>query len=308
MRLLVTGGSGYGNTVMTLPLLQVLHGMGHEVTLLLEPKWKDVTELFDNHPAIKAVLTNREGLAPEWDYVVQTIWRQQRSKLFPSVDEYKVDPEELKKGRHEIDVNLDAARKLGWKGDAPFPKLYASWDLRSDRPIVVCPGDVYACRANSFSVHQKTYGEERKSWPHWQELVGLLQSKDVPIVFLGHKEEGQPWMEKHECQMGTLSIGGARDLLASARLVISTDGGLAHIAAALGKPTIVLFGPTLESKSLPRGEGGKVKMVTNEKCGCRPCQYTKRWDPCKTWVCMSGLMPEVVLAEAREALCSPSSS
>jgi heptosyltransferase-2 len=54
------------------------------------------------------------------------------------------------------------------------------------------------------------------------------------------------------------------------KVFIGCDTGLSHIAAALGVPTVVIFGPTLpEFGFVPLGD---VKVVqTDEELECRPC-------------------------------------
>jgi ADP-heptose:LPS heptosyltransferase len=42
---------------------------------------------------------------------------------------------------------------------------------------------------------------------------------------------------------GTLSLGGLADLIARAALVVCGDTGVAHLATALGRPSVTLFGP-----------------------------------------------------------------
>lgn len=64
--------------------------------------------------------------------------------------------------------------------------------------------------------------------------------------------------------------GGVRSLiglLAHARVVISNDSGAAHVAAALGVPTVTIFGPTDERASAPLGPGVALK----HDVFCRPC-------------------------------------
>jgi ADP-heptose:LPS heptosyltransferase len=43
---------------------------------------------------------------------------------------------------------------------------------------------------------------------------------------------------------GNLDLGGLAALVASARLVVSGDTGIAHLASAYATPSVVLFGPT----------------------------------------------------------------
>lgn len=79
------------------------------------------------------------------------------------------------------------------------------------------------------------------------------------------------------------SICRAAAVLADATFLISNDSGLAHLAAALGTPTLSLFGPTHPVLGFaPRGE--KADYITvNERCspcslhGSRPCHRERRY-------------------------------
>ncbi|MDQ3168695.1 MAG: glycosyltransferase family 9 protein, partial [Acidobacteriota bacterium] len=64
--------------------------------------------------------------------------------------------------------------------------------------------------------------------------------------------------------------GGVRSLLGllgHARLVVANDSGAAHIAAAMGVPTITIFGPTDERATAPIGPGAAL----SHDVFCRPC-------------------------------------
>jgi heptosyltransferase-2 len=92
---------------------------------------------------------------------------------------------------------------------------------------------------------------------------------------------------------GRTTLAEAAELIAGARAVIAIDNGLAHVAAALGVPTVVLFGATSETKNRPLGP--RVRLMTRP-LPCRPCQMTPRWDACRRWRCMGFSVDEVAAA------------
>ena len=79
-------------------------------------------------------------------------------------------------------------------------------------------------------------------------------------------------------------------------LVITNDTGPMHIAAALQKPIIALFGPTDPNGTGPYGQRQNVIQVSN--LPCVPCMK----DSCsyKTpLACLKGITPEMVAERAR---------
>jgi ADP-heptose:LPS heptosyltransferase len=54
---------------------------------------------------------------------------------------------------------------------------------------------------------------------------------------------------------GTLDLGGLAALVAAARLVISGDTGIAHLASAYATPSVILFGPTSPERWGPPAQG-----------------------------------------------------
>ncbi|MGV3346090.1 lipopolysaccharide heptosyltransferase RfaC [Enterobacteriaceae bacterium LUAb1] len=93
---------------------------------------------------------------------------------------------------------------------------------------------------------------ESKHWPetHWRELIRLLKESGLRIKL--------PWGTEHEQQramrlaagfdyadvLPKLTLEQVAYQLAGAKAVVSVDTGLSHLAAALGKPNITLYGPT----------------------------------------------------------------
>ena len=88
---------------------------------------------------------------------------------------------------------------------------------------------------------------------------------------------------------------GLKELVAlteGAKVVVSGDSGPMHIAAALGKPVVALFGPTDALKTGPYGwQENKNLTVISTNVSCRPC-FRKR---CRDPICMSGITVEMVL-------------
>ena len=67
---------------------------------------------------------------------------------------------------------------------------------------------------------------------------------------------------------GSLSLPAAGALLRRARLFVGSDGGMAHLAAACGTPSVVLFGPQNPARFRP---WGPRIIVLHQPVECYPC-------------------------------------
>ncbi len=89
---------------------------------------------------------------------------------------------------------------------------------------------------------------------------------------------------------GETSLLEAVDLLALAQTVISNDSGLMHVAAALDKPLIALYGSSSPDKTPPLSRYAQVVSLALD---CRPCY--QRSCPQKHLNCLRDIKPEQVL-------------
>ncbi len=89
-----------------------------------------------------------------------------------------------------------------------------------------------------------------------------------------------------------VSLGLTKGCLARCRLMISTDSGPRHIAAALGRPVVTLLGPTLPAWIENPSVRGPMLRTELDCLGCG-----KRTCPLVHHRCMRDLTPERVLAE-----------
>ena len=66
---------------------------------------------------------------------------------------------------------------------------------------------------------------------------------------------------------GRTSLGALIGLIARMAVFISNDSGAMHVAAALGRPVVAVFGPTDERRTRPLGD----HAVITARVFCRPC-------------------------------------
>ncbi|MGA3207349.1 MAG: glycosyltransferase family 9 protein [Syntrophales bacterium] len=122
----------------------------------------------------------------------------------------------------------------------------------------------------------------------------------VSVIFTGTERDK---LEHIQSRMKTPSVNLGRKttlrdlayLYQRSSLLITTDSGPMHLAAAMGTPVIALFGPTDPSRTGPYGKG---HVVIQRELSCSPCFLKK----CASMECMSGITIEEVFHAAREKL------
>lgn len=145
-----------------------------------------------------------------------------------------------------------------WGGSAPVGEIYLTEEEREFGSRF--PARVY------IEPHLKHGASPNKawSWARWQELARLLLEAGLPVAQLG--PPGLPGMPGVE-QIRTASARQAAALLETARGAVLPEGGLHHIAAAVGAPaTVVIFGCYIGPDVT--GYATQKNMFTGEGLGC----------------------------------------
>ncbi|WP_435627057.1 lipopolysaccharide heptosyltransferase II [Candidatus Ferrigenium straubiae] len=164
--------------------------------------------------------------------------------------------------------------------DAAQQKL----NLTLDRPVAAfCPGAEYG---------------PAKRWPaaYYANIAQRLGQHGYAIWLIGspkdrHAAEEINQLAEGQCinLCGRTDLGDAIALLSCARLVISNDSGLMHLAAALDRPMIALFGSSSPQFTPPLSAKAQVVKLDIE---CSPC--FKRECPFGHFHCMTKLTPDMV--------------
>jgi heptosyltransferase-2 len=97
-------------------------------------------------------------------------------------------------------------------------------------------------------------------------------------------------------------LGQALALLDRLRLLVTNDSGLMHAAAALGTPTLAVFGSTNPAATSPLGP--RVRVVYHP-VDCSPCK--KPVCPNGDLKCLTAVSPEEVARAAGELLAREAS-
>ncbi len=105
---------------------------------------------------------------------------------------------------------------------------------------------------------------------------------------------------------GKFNLNESADLVRRAKLIITNDTGLMHIAAAFNKPIISLWGNTVPEFGMYPYMPGRPQLydiMEIKNLSCRPCSkigYKKC--PKKHFKCMNLIKPEEVLEKVNTCL------
>ena len=139
-----------------------------------------------------------------------------------------------------------------------------------------------------------------KEWPQekWYSLIKSLQYRANFVCLGGPKEATQykPLMDSLAAEgidhimlnmLGQTTLQEVGALIESCDVVVTADTGSLHIALALDKPVVALFGPT--DPKLWGPLTGTFKVLVNDELDCLGCR--KRRCPKPDQYCMSGIEP-----------------
>ncbi|HYO27348.1 MAG TPA: lipopolysaccharide heptosyltransferase II [Azonexus sp.] len=143
-----------------------------------------------------------------------------------------------------------------------------------------------------------------KRWPaaHFAALARMLAGAGYAVWLFGSPKDHAvaeqiaqlaPGLCRNLC--GATTLGQAVDLLALADLVVCNDSGLMHVAAALDRPLVALYGSSSPGFTPPLSNQADILSL---QLDCSPC--FKRDCPLGHLDCLNKLSPEQVFAACLE--------
>ncbi len=179
--------------------------------------------------------------------------------------------------------------------DRPYPEPRLSVDAENLQSVLaelsLTPGNVLAlCPGAEFGAAKK--------WPaeHYAEVARHHLQQGGQVWLLGSPNDRDDCIVIATLAPGAVNLAGrtqlvdALDLLSVADQVICNDSGLMHVACALGRPTLGIFGSTSTAFTPPLGAQARVAALEMD---CRPC--FQRECPLGHLNCLRTLTPAMVL-------------
>jgi lipopolysaccharide heptosyltransferase II len=215
---------------------------------------------------------------------------------------------DLRRGERRRPRMVDQCAALALPADAPQPEQWPLPELR------VPAGEVSGWRerlglTDARPVVALAPGAvgPSKRWPgaSYAELARALIAQGCDVWVIGGPSEAtlarvirDQAPEAHDLTGSDLR--NAILALAASNVAISNDSGLMHVAAALGTPTIGIFGPTSPWHWAPLNPIAAALQQTAEKLPCQPCH--KPTCRVQHHRCMRNISPEHVLDIAQRTL------
>jgi heptosyltransferase-2 len=173
----------------------------------------------------------------------------------------------------------------------------------------------FAPRANAVLCAGAEYGPAKR-WPaeHFGALARMLAARGERVWLLGSAADtpvcdevlraaGPAQSGAITSLAGRTTLDEAIDLVAAADHVVTNDSGLMHVAAALARPQVALFGSSSPTHTPPLSNRARVLWLGLE---CSPC--FARECPLGHLRCLRDIAPERVLAELERVATGPSAA
>ncbi|MFA7293730.1 MAG: lipopolysaccharide heptosyltransferase II [Rhodocyclaceae bacterium] len=328
MKALIVAPSWIGDTVMAHPLFVRLHEHTPGLELhALAPRW--VAPVLQRMPEIASVFDSPFGhgdlsLKTRWRLArklaaenfdrVYVLPNSLKSALIPfmaGIPERIGFTGESRMGlinrRHTLDKAAlpEMAERFAQLAEPigaplprplPLPQLASTTEqqdatlasLGLERPAklaVFCPGAEYGPAKRWPTRHFATLARELDARGYTLWMLG--SPKDAPV---GDEILAQAPQARLRNLCGKTSLGEAVDLIAAADFVVCNDSGLMHVAAAVGRPLVAVYGSSSPGFTPPLSPKARVISL---KLECSPC--FKRECPLGHLDCLEKLEPQRVL-------------
>lgn len=254
-----------GDVVMSLPTIEALRGVGR--VTVYGPAWAEALGLPVRPRGTMAAHDAAVLLAPS----LRAAWeaRSCRRRIGHATDFRRwLLTDVVPAGKHRTDGFAAHAQVLGAVVTGP-PRL--SGRRAPDGHVALLP---------------TTRGGPVRTWPYMRALADALEGRAVLYAAPDEAEAVHAWAGGIPVRVG--DVGDLVDGLRSADAAVGMDAGGSHVAAALGVPTVVIFGATLPVHTGPIGAVAVERSPPCRPCGQRACTIGLP--------CLASTVPDVLRA------------
>jgi hypothetical protein len=269
-------GAGIGNIVLATPLLLALHDFGFVIDVVLAADYPETVDLLRPWSVVREVFIQDQGFpcGKVYSYVIPAIppfYWQRYAKRFAGVANVVARPPDTLFYQNEQEYYWNFAKSLGYGSEEhpwcilPITGLRPQTSTKAT--LVLAPG----CKTGEMAA---------KRWPYYSDLAEEFD--DVAVVGtpddLRHYDDRPLHFGRHvKMFVGKLTLRETAELLASAGAVVANDTGLAYVSAAVGTPTLILFGPT---PNITLGRLPSNVRTFRTGLNCEPCWFDNRFKTC----------------------------
>jgi heptosyltransferase-2 len=261
-----------------------IHSEGFDACLLLPNAFR------------AAAFARLAGIPERWGYATES-----RGFLLTR----RVPPAPRPFGRHQAYYYLELMSGLGYGNSAPDVSLRVK-DAARERARALLEREGWNGRASLVGVHPGATNSRAKLWSpaRFGQVMGkIAAATGSRVVILGGPSEIDLAREVESVLdeppirlQGRTSLGELMGVLEALSFFLSNDSGPMHLAAALGVPTLAVFGPTDPKETGPLG---RRASFVREPVECSPCLYR---DCPIDHRCMTRVGVDRVFQEAMEAM------
>jgi len=330
-KILVIRFSSIGDIVLTSPVLRCLKQQaGAEIHYLTKAKFAGLVEA---NPYVSRVFSLQGELSPliallemeDYDYVVDLhhnlrSWRIRRALNLPGGKLDKINRQkwlmvnfklDLLPRKHIVDRYLETVAPLGVTNDERGLDYFIPSDAELALPEdLTGAGEAFLRR---FREAQGRYvavvvgaAHATKRLP-LDRLVDICRKLSLPVVLLGgpaEQGEGKQIAGRAGAHVfngcGAFSLHQSASIIRQAWKVLTPDTGMMHVAAALDKPTVSLWGNTIPAFGMypydPQNQTTHRQLEVSG-LGCRPCSKIGfRRCPRGHFRCMQQITDEAILS------------
>jgi ADP-heptose:LPS heptosyltransferase len=237
---------------------------------------------FDLHGILKTHLLGKYLPFPVFRYKKRTFLRRLMVVFKPFRAKWLYVPE----------MYSEVFGKIGIEIENPRPELYISpYEVEKVKEFVPFKGFVVVAPGARWKT--KRYPEEK-----FRNVIELLKSIGIQSVIVGGKEEEEIG-KKLSSETGTVNLCGRLSIRESLSVislslgVISNDSAVVHMARAVKRPVVAIFGPTHPAFGFAPYPDEGVAVTRNLPCS--PCSLHGR-TRCKNRKCFE-IPPEEVVSK-----------